>query len=68
MQCSKTFLLGGTFLLKLCISKSSLSQSIHVLNVAVYLLIRQVFPTARSPTTITLEILNLTKEGKARTE
>lgn len=48
--------------------KSCLCQSIHVLNVHIYLLIRQVFPTARSPTTITLEILNLTKEEKAGTE
>lgn len=60
--------MGGTFLLELCVSKSCLCQSIHVLNAHVYLLIRQVFPTARSPTTITLEILNLTKEEKAGTE
>lgn len=32
-----------------------------------YLLIRQVFPTARSPTTMTLEILNLLRKKKAAT-
>ena len=31
---------------------------------SIYLLIRQVFPTARSPTTITLDILNLVKNGE----
>lgn len=32
--------------------------------VGAYLLIRQVFPTARSPTTMTLEILNLLRGTK----